>query len=376
LLIRHTGTGTVLVACLVLSSSALSSSAGAAETPTIDYWGNSQHAHTPQVADVPGTVVQVATIDNTWYALTSAGTVWAWGNNQHGQFGTGSTGSDSLTPQQVDFPAGVRIAFLANTAPNWTALAVDTKGKAWGWGRDGDGQLCQGGRVEYDTPVLLPLTHVTAIAGAGDHSLIVSDGKLYACGANGAGDLGVGSTEKSYSPVAVPLSGVTSVYASWEGSAALVGGTLYEWGYNRYGDVGNGTTTNALAPQVVHLPLAVTQVALGGGQSYDGQTLVLLSDGSLWAWGADQYGQLGDGGSGYVTSPEEISAPAAYVQIESAGRTSFGIDADGNLWGWGYNGHYDLGNGTTVNDPTPAVIVSNATALSATANTEEALVKS
>ena len=367
LLIRRFAAGVVLVGSLLLWSLP----AGAA-TPSVEYWGFS--APTPQTAAVPGTVVQVATIDNTWYALTSAGTVWAWGGNRKGQLGIGTAGKGTLTPQQVHFKAGVQIAFLANTAPNWTALAVDTTGRAWGWGWNGNGQLCRGGTIEHDTPVKVPLSDVTAIAGAGDHSLIVSDGTLYACGANGAGDLGIGSTTAHYSPVALGLSGVTSVYASWENSAALVGGSLYEWGYNTYGDVGKGTTTNAWRPKLVSLPLPVTQVALGGDENYDGQTLALLSDGSLWAWGADQSGQLGDGGSSYVTSPEKVTTPVPYLQIESSGRTSFGIDADGNLWGWGDNRDYELGNGTTVSDPTPSVILTGATALSGTATTEAALV--
>ncbi len=117
-------------------------------------------------------MVQVATIDNDRYALTSAGTVRAWGGNKYGQLGTGTTGKGTNAPQQVHFRDRVRIAFLANTAPNWTAIAVDTTGQAWGWGWNGNGQLCTGETSVHDTPVEVPLTHVTAIAGAGDHSLI------------------------------------------------------------------------------------------------------------------------------------------------------------------------------------------------------------
>jgi alpha-tubulin suppressor-like RCC1 family protein len=359
--------GAVLLTCVL----ACSQPAGASG-PSVEYWG--QTAHTPETASIPGTVTQVGTIDHTWYALTSAGKVYAWGSNQNGQIGDGTTSVTVATPQQVQFPAGVKIAFLANTAPDWTALAVDTTGHAWGWGWNGNGQLCLGDTHQYDSPTELPLDHVSAIAGAGDHTLVVASGTLYACGGNGYGDLGVGTTEAQTTPVAVALAGVSTVYASWRDSAALVGGSLYEWGYNRYGDLGDGTTTDEWQPKLVALPSPVTQVALGGDRSYDGQTLALLSDGSLYAWGADQSGQLGDGGSGFVTSPEKITTPVPYVQIESSGRTSFGIDAKGDLWGWGSNAHYELGNGTTTDDSTPAVILSGATALSGTASTEEALV--
>ncbi len=76
-----------------------------------------------------------------------------------------------------------------------------------------------------------------------------------------------------------------------------------------------------------------------------------------------------------MVSPKEISTPVPYVQIESSGRTSFGIDANGKLWGWGNSLRYELGNGTRVDDPTPSVNLSGATALSGTATTEDALVQ-
>jgi alpha-tubulin suppressor-like RCC1 family protein len=300
------------------------------------------------------------------------GTVWAWGAGQRGQLGDGET-TNTLRPVRVRFPTGVKIAFLADVSPYDTELAVDTAGQAWGWGFNSKGQLCDGGTHLATTPVKLPFSRVTALTGAGDHALYVSNGTLYACGGNGHGDLGVGTTTPSQVPVVVPLSGVTSVTSSWRTSGALVGGTYYSWGYNALGAVGDGSTTDAPTPRQIVLPAAVTSVRLGGGGPRNGQTLALLSNGTLWAWGADSYGQLGDGGGTFVTSPKEISTPVPYVSVESCGETSYGIDASGNLWAWGSNRHHQLGNGTTTTQFAPVVLAKEVRAVSATAGAVEIL---
>jgi alpha-tubulin suppressor-like RCC1 family protein len=317
--------------------------------------------------------VQVATSNGAWYALNTKGDVLAWGAGQHGQLGDGHMTS-TLRPVRVAFPTGVKIAFLADSSPYDTALAVDTTGQAWGWGDNSNGQLCLGNTALELVPVKVPLTSVTALSGAGDHALYVSGGTLYACGDNGHGDLGVGTTTPSHVPVVVPLLGVTSVTSAWRTSGALLGGTYYSWGYNSLGAVGDGGTTDALTPQHVSLPASASTVRLGGGGPLDGQTIALLSNGAMWAWGSDGYGQLGDGRSGgFVTSPEQVSTPAPFVVVESSGEASYGVDATGDLWGWGSNRHDQLGNGAKTNQLTPVVLADGVSEVSATAGLAVAL---
>src|SRR5580658_5158771 len=278
---------------------ALSGWSGAQATPRshsarmVEYWGTADggvfRVARPTAVAVSGTIAQVATSNGAWYVLKADGTVWAWGAGQHGQLGDGGKTS-TLTPVKVRFPAGVKIAFLADVSPYDTELAVDTTGQPWGWGYNSNGQLCQGETRLTATPVKLPFARVTALSGAGDHALYVSNGTLYACGNNGYGDLGVGTTTPSHVPVVVPLSGVTSVTSSWRTSGALVGGTYYSWGYNAMGTVGDGSTTDARTPRQISLPAPVSTVRLGGGGPKNGQTLALLSNGTMWAWGADTYG--------------------------------------------------------------------------------------
>ena len=337
---------------------------------TTEYWGKVDGGvytiPSPTAAAVPGDIVQVATSNGAWYALEANGDVWAWGAGQHGQLGDGNTMS-TLTPVRVAFPAGVRIAFLADTSPYDTALAVDTSGQAWGWGDNSYGQLCLGDSEPREVPVELPFADATALSGAGDHALYVSNGTLYACGDNGHGDLGVGTTTPSDVPTVVPLSGVTWVTSAWRSSGAIVDGTYYAWGYNALGAVGNGSTTDALTPQRITLPSTVSTVRLGGGGPLDGQTIALLANGTMYAWGSDSYGQLGDDKTGFVTSPEKVSTPARYVAVESSGEASYGIDAAGHLWGWGSNRHDQLGTGGITDQRTPVVLASDVLEVSATA---------
>jgi alpha-tubulin suppressor-like RCC1 family protein len=364
---------------MLATSVAGSVTASAQGTPSVEYWGASDggvfHVTKRTAASLSGTIKQVATSNGAWYALKSNGTVWAWGAGQNGQLGDGRKTS-TLSPVRVEFPAGVKIAFLADVSPYDTALAVDTSGRAWGWGYDLNGQLCNGGTRVALKPEKLPFTDVTALVGAGDHALYVSNGKLYACGDNRHGDLGTGTKKPSHVPVVVPLSGVTAVTASWGNSGAVVGGVYYSWGYNKLGAVGDGSTTDALQPTKVSLPATVTTVRLGGGGPKNGQTLALLSNGTMWAWGADSYGQLGDGKTASVTSPEEVTTPAHYVAVESNGETSYGIDGSGNLWAWGSNRHDQLGNGQKATQLTPLELMQGVQEVSATAGDAEVLLGS
>ncbi|MBV8463936.1 MAG: hypothetical protein JO368_11610, partial [Acidimicrobiales bacterium] len=284
------------------------------------------------------------------------------------------TSNQFTTPVKVNFPSGVTIAKLSDTSPYDSGLAIDTSGNAWGWGLDPDGQFCQGNRNKDLTPVEVPIAHVTAIAGAGDHALYVSAGNVSACGDNANGDLGIGNTTPSTTPVAVSgLQGgnVVSVYASWRNSGALLSNGTYEsWGYNALGNVGNGQLgTDALTPQVISLPNPVTHVALGGSGSNNGQTLVLLSDGSLWAWGYDKFGQLGDDNTKTEASPIKWTAPTGvtFVKLASGANTSYAVDSNKNVWAWGYNVDGQVGNGTTNNQMTPVDVLANKTHISTTA---------
>jgi alpha-tubulin suppressor-like RCC1 family protein len=361
--------------------------AGAHPSPTTaEHWGSyfgdfnkgdEDLLVSPTAITLPGTIAQVATSNSTEYALLTNGTVYAWGQGVKGELGNGGTANSFTTPVQVQFPAGVTIAYLPTDAmPYDTGLAVDTNGNSWGWGLNSQGQLCLGNITMQTVPVELPLHSVTSLAGAGDHAIYDSSGTVYGCGGNNAGDLGTGTGKQSLTPakvvgvVGLPNVTVKGLFASFQSSGALLSnGEYFDWGANGQGQVGDGTTTNALSPVRVHLPRPVTQVAEGGSINSNGQTIVMLSNGTLRAWGTDTFSQLGDGGTTNQLLPIKIAPPAGvtYKYIASGGSTSYAVSFAGNVYAWGFGGNGQLGQGTQTNSSVPVLVDSGVSLISATA---------
>jgi alpha-tubulin suppressor-like RCC1 family protein len=331
----------------------------------------------PASLTLPGPVAEVATSNSTQYALLTDGSVYAWGLGNAGQLGDGATTNSFSTPVRVSFPAGVRIASLpVDVMPFDTALAVDTRGHVWGWGANQGGELCLGNHEQDLTPVRLPFSHVTAVAGAFDHALYDARGQVWACGLNSLGELGDGTHRPSSVPVKVKGLGrsahVVSLVAAFANSGALLAdGKYLDWGTNGEGQLGIGTRPRPSdVPVRVHLPARVQQVTQGGSTPGNGQTLVLLTNGDMYAWGADAQGQLGDGNTASQPSPELITPPSGvtYRTLATSGDTSYGISWTGDVYAWGGGEEGQIGNGTTVSSFAQVKVASGATGISATAD--------
>jgi alpha-tubulin suppressor-like RCC1 family protein len=342
---------------------------------TVEHWGRGHLSPVP--VQLPGPVAEVGTSNTTGYALLTDGTLYAWGSGAHGQLGDGSTKKNSATPVQVRFPAGVKIASIPTDAmPYDTAYAIDTTGHVWGWGANAGGELCLGNEQSYSTPVELSFSNVTAVAGAYQHATYDAGGTLYSCGGNSDGQLGDGSTKPSLVPVQVKGLSGASVIALVSGfadtGALLSDGQYYDWGGDGEGQLGNGTVGQSSdVPVQVQLPAAATQAVLGGNGPRDGQTLVMLSDGSVYAWGANSAGQLGTGNTRSKSSPVQIFPPAGvtYQALATGGDASYAVSASGDVYAWGGNSGGQLGDGTTTASKTPVLVESQATSLiSATSN--------
>lgn len=353
---------------------ALGSSGG-----TLEHWGTfngGDRQLSPVAITVPGTVAEVGTSNSTQYALLTNGTLYAWGVGTHGELGNGTTQNSFTTAVQVHFPAGVKIASVpAGSMPFDTAFVIDTTGHAWGWGYNLGGELCLGNEQSYSTPVELPFSGVTTLAGAANHATYDARGTLYSCGQNADGELGNGSTHPSRVPVRVHgLNGglVTTVVAGFANTGALLSdGRFFDWGFDGEGQLGDGIVgTSSDVPVLVTLPHPVTQVVQGGDAPADGQTLVMLSTGALYDWGANGAYQLGLGNKHMEPSPVRFFPPAGvtYQRLATGGFASYAVSTTGDVYAWGGNRYGQLGDGTTTASPAPVRVATGATLISSTSN--------
>ncbi|KNY26102.1 regulator of chromosome condensation RCC1 [Pseudobacteroides cellulosolvens ATCC 35603 = DSM 2933] len=200
------------------------------------------------------------------------------------------------------------------------------------------------------------ISEVTAVAAGNGHSLALkSDGTVWAWGYNEYGQLGDGTiVDKGAKPVQVlGLTNVISIAAGECHSFALKSdGTVWAWGHNSYGQLGDGTTVGEAKPIQVLGLTNVISIAAGEFDSF-----ALKSDGTVWAWGYNGYGQLGDGTTEDKTKPVQVLELTNVISIAAGGYHGFVLKSDGTVWAWGYNGYGQLGDGTTVGKTKPVQVL-------------------
>jgi alpha-tubulin suppressor-like RCC1 family protein len=302
-------------------------------------------AYSPVPVAVSGLefVSAVSAGGNHSLALLADGTVVAWGDNENGQLGNGSTLTSNV-PVAVSGLTHVK----AIAAGGSHSLALLSNGTVMAWGDDESGQLGNGATAEsVETPVAVKgLTGVKAIAAGGSHSLaLLSNGTVMAWGANESGQLGTGTVKASTAPVAVKgLSGANAISAGGEFSLALLSnGTVEAWGSNEVGQLGNTSLGEELlsdVPVPVETLTGITAVAAGTDHS------LALRGGTVLAWGDDAAGELGNG----VMKPSEVTPVAVsglsgVSAISAGGHDSVALLGGGSLMAWGINRWGTLGDG-------------------------------
>lgn len=178
-----------------------------------------------------------------------------------------------------------------------------------------------------------------------------SDGTVWSAGYNGYGQVGDGTTTQRYSFTQV-VGGPSAFACVGVGNMSSYGigtdGTLWAWGLNNRGQLADGTTTSRSLPSKVGTSTAWKYVAGGPYSAY-----ALKNDGSLWAWGDNQYGQLGIGSTtpSMTTAPVRVGTASDYFKVVAPAQNSqfaFAVKTDGTLWAWGINGMNNLGDGTAM----------------------------
>jgi alpha-tubulin suppressor-like RCC1 family protein len=309
--------------------------------PRLDFWSS------PTVSLAAGVAQNLS--------AQADGSVWAWGGNWTGQLGDGTLLARTLPIPVHGLPAIVQVA-----AGGGHALARARDQRVWSWGSNGNAEVGNGGMVGFvNTPVQLGgLPPVTFVAAGPSHSLVVaSDSTVWGWGLNDNGQVGVGLRADLWdqcmcvpTPVQIPgLSGITATAAGLQHSFALRNdGTVWAWGNNYLGQLGIGPPFNgSIPPTQIPGLTGIVAIASSPRAGY-----AVGSDGSVWAWGSNDVGQLGIGTiSDRVALPVRVPIPAGVriVGISAGGNHVLARDSSGSLWAWDGNWSGQLGDGTAQN---------------------------
>ncbi|MFT4186029.1 MAG: hypothetical protein QM613_02205, partial [Micrococcaceae bacterium] len=309
-----------------------------------------------------------------------------------GNFGNGnntdSTGAMAIplvnkTPLFINFDqelSGKTVTQIEPGGSLYFSLLTDD-GLVYTIGANGSGQLGDGTTTNSGTTATFqPVTTtgtpmagktITQIATGTNHMLaLASDGTVYAWGLNDSGQLGDNTTTNSSVPVAVTTTGVlsgktiTSISARSDHSLALASdGTVYAWGANGSGQLGNNTTTNS------SVPVAVTTTGVLSGKTItdisagDAHSLVLASDNTLYSWGNGAYGRLGRGSTTSSSVPVAVTMTGVLsgktITDISAGNYNSYVVASGWAYAWGSNVFGSNGNGATSGNATTPVAMTS-----------------
>ncbi|MBN9390550.1 MAG: hypothetical protein J0I20_21145 [Chloroflexi bacterium] len=323
--------------------------------------GGLNSTSTPTLVQMPAgvTAVEFSGSYYTALALGSDGNVYGMGYNDSGQVGDGTTTLRD-TPQKTLLPAGVTATAIS--AGYYHSMALGSDGKVYTWGNNSYGEV--GGTTttgSYTTPVELPMPNgITPVAISANYYISVvlgSDGKVYSYGQNDYGQFGDNTTTNSNTPVMAQLPvDITAIATGYHHTLALGSdGKVYGMGYNTDGELGDGTATDSSIPVVAQLPNGVTATAIS---AHGNNSMALGSDGKVYTWGDNINGQIGDGTTNAALTPYAVQLPFGVTpkSISQGDYHSLVLGSDGHLFAWGDNGVGQYGDGTTNSSLTPTVV--------------------
>jgi len=295
---------------------------------------------------------------NEWYDQAVAGTqgdyvgakdIFVWGQNTDGSLGLNQNPSNLgalSSPTQI----GTDLDWDTISMSGGAVRALKKDGTIWGWGQGTDGQLGlnQGtGNVYISSPTQIPGTTWKNLGGGSSFLLATrTDGTLWSAGAKGYGKLGLnegpgGSSRSSPTQVGTDTTWSKSFTTSGSSAAALkTDGTLWIWGTNEVGKLGQNQPGPSYRSSPVQIGTNTNWSKLNIGTE---QVMALNTSGELYMWGGNGFGELGHNQSNNSDLSSPTQLPGTWSDIGAGHQMSAGIKTDGTLWCWGNNQYGNLG---------------------------------
>ena len=286
--------------------------------------------------------------------------LWIWGENFFGKLGDNTVTNKSSPIQTV--AGGTN--WKQVTCGYGSSAAVKTDGTLWLWGDNYGGQLGDNTSTGRSSPIQTVAggTNWSQVAcGLFHSSAIKTDGTLWTWGSNANGELGDNTSTNRSSPVQTVTGGTNwkQIACGYRYTAALkTDGTLWTWGSNANGRLGDGTITNRSSPvQTVTGGTNWKQVTCGNRH-----TAAIKTDGTLWTWGPNNNGKLGDNTVTDRSSPvQTVAGGTNWSQVSGGYHHTGAVKTDGTLWTWGFNNTGQLGDNTITNRSSPIQTVTGGT---------------
>ena len=278
--------------------------------------------------------------------------LWSWGYNNEGQLGQNNRTPYS-SPVQIPGTIWSSVSAGGNSTTNNYTLATKTDGTLWSWGTNLFGQLGQNNQTQFSSPVQIPGTTWSSVtSGHFISSSIKTDGTLWSWGRNESGQLGQNNTTNRSSPVQIPGTTWNSVSsATYHSLSTKTDGTLWSWGYNGSGQLGQNNRTPYSSP--VQIP-GTTWSSIDSRRN---SSLATKTDGTLWVWGDNQFGQLGQNDRTQFSSPQQIPGTTwNFARFSVNADHTIATKTDGTLWVWGRNQGGNLGQNNTIDYSSPVQI--------------------
>ena len=280
-------------------------------------------------------------------AIKTDGTLWTWGSNLYGQIGQNSSSTSSRSSPVTTVAGGTNWKQVA--CGSYHIAAIKTDGTLWGCGYNGDGELGDNTSSHRSSPVTTvggQGSWKQVAAGFAHTSAIKTDGTLWTWGFNTVGQLGDNTSSNRSSPVTTVAGGTTwkQVACGYNNTAAIkTDGTLWTWGFNNYGQLGDNTSSNRSSPvTTVSGGTTWKQVACGSKH-----TVAVKTDGTLWTWGFNGTQQLGDAGTNRSSPLTTVAGGTNWKQASGGNGHTAAVKTDGTLWTWGHNNLGQLGTSSS-----------------------------